>query len=51
MVFSPRYKDVIAVTPHIKYKTSRWVKIMLVVLLSFIGLMIAIAILAALMSR
>ena len=32
-MFSPEYQDVIARTPHIRYKTSLVVKLLLVVLL------------------
>jgi len=31
MVFSAPYKEIIAATPHIKYKTSKWVWIILIV--------------------
>jgi hypothetical protein len=51
MVFSPRYKEVIALTPHVKYKTSRWVKILLIVLLVILGLIIAMGVIGALLSR
>ena len=46
MVFSPAYKEIIARTPHIKYRTSLIVKIALVVLVSVIGLAILGAILS-----
>jgi len=37
-VFSPEYQDVIAATPHVKYKTSILVWIFLALLLALIGL-------------
>lgn len=33
MVFSPRYQEIIAATPHVKHKTSMAVKVILVILL------------------
>jgi hypothetical protein len=51
MIFSRRYKEVIALTPHIKYKMSRWVKTMLWVLLAFFVVLIGLAIVGALMNR
>lgn len=44
MVFSASYQEIIAATPHIKYKTSKWVWIALGALLMIFGL---IAVLAA----
>ena len=32
MVFSPEYQEIIRMTPHVKYKTSRVVIVLLVVL-------------------
>lgn len=38
MVFSPEYQDVIRQTPHIKYKTSRFVKVLMwIVLIIVVG--------------
>jgi hypothetical protein len=36
MVFSPEYQEVIAQTPHIRYRTSKWVWILLILFLLFI---------------
>ena len=47
MVFSPEYKRVIALTPHIKYKTSVIVKIFLLLILA----LIVIGIVAGIASR
>ena len=47
VVFSPAYKEIIARTPHIKYKTSLILKVVLVIFVSVIGL----AILGAILSR
>ena len=41
MVFSPYYKEVIATTPHIKYKTSILVWVFFVLLIVFIAIGIA----------
>jgi hypothetical protein len=44
MVFSPEYKDIIAATPHVKYKTSIIVKVFLVLLLLIlIGIIAAVS--------
>jgi hypothetical protein len=44
MVFSPEYKDIIAATPHVKYKTSIIVKVFLVLLLlALIGIIAAVS--------
>jgi len=43
MVFSEEYREVIAQTPHIKYKTSTIVWILLFILLAFIALGIGVA--------
>lgn len=37
MVFSTDYKEIMAATPHIKYKTSKWVWIILIFVVLFIG--------------
>lgn len=37
MVFSPYYKEVIAQTPHIRYRSSMLVKILLVILAAAVG--------------
>ncbi len=42
MIFSPRYKEIIALTPHVKYKTSKWVWIVLIVIVLFIGVIITL---------
>jgi len=39
-IFSPQYKDVIAATPHIKYRTSIIVWILVAVLLAVVGLVV-----------
>jgi Ca2+/Na+ antiporter len=36
VVFSPEYQEVIAQTPHIRYRTSKWVWILLILFLLFI---------------
>jgi len=41
MIFSPPYKEIIAATPHVKYKTSKWVWIILIVVVLFIGAVLA----------
>ena len=46
VVFSDHYQEVIVQTPHIKYKTSMVVKVLLGILLAIIGLGIAAALLA-----
>ena len=43
MVFSAPYKEIVAATPHVKYKTSKWVWIMLIVVVLVIGGMAAFA--------
>ncbi len=42
MVFSPEYKDIITATPHVKYKTSKWVWIVLAALVVIPAIVIAI---------
>jgi hypothetical protein len=44
MVFSPEYKEIIRQTPHIKYRTSIIVWILLVIVLAFLALAIGAAI-------
>lgn len=46
VVFSPAYKEIIARTPHIKYRTSLLLKIVLALLVAMIGLMIVGALLS-----
>ena len=46
VVFSPAYKEIIAQTPHIKYRTSLILKIVLVLFVSLIGLAIVGAIIS-----
>jgi hypothetical protein len=45
MVFSPQYKEIIVKTPHIRYKTSTIVKVLLILVI----LLIAVAIIGALL--
>ena len=47
MVFSAPYQDVIAATPHIKYRTSKWVWIVLGLLLAVFGLIIVMSLMSA----
>jgi len=47
MVFSPDYKAIIALTPHIKYKSSLIVKVFLVLVV----VLVIIAIVAGVMNR
>jgi hypothetical protein len=47
VVFSPAYKEIIARTPHIKYRTSLILKIVLVLFVSLIGMAIVGAILSS----
>lgn len=42
MVFTPEYKDIIAATPHVKYKTSKWVWIVLAALVVIPAIVVAI---------
>lgn len=44
-VFSPEYAAILEATPHIKYKISKWVIGLLVVVLVFLALVIAAALL------
>jgi hypothetical protein len=37
MVFSAPYQEIMAATPHIKYKTSKWVWMILIVAVLFFG--------------
>ncbi|MEO5713517.1 MAG: hypothetical protein ABIT37_08500 [Luteolibacter sp.] len=46
MIFSAPYKDIIAATPHVKYRTSKWVWIILIVVVLFIGGVITFSFLA-----
>ena len=46
VVFSPEYRDIIARTPHIKYKTSLIVKILAIILLGFLALGVISAIIS-----
>jgi len=50
-VFSPGYKEVIALTPHIKYQTSLLVKIFAGILIAVLGLAVIGGIVAALSAR
>lgn len=43
LVFSPEYKEIIAATPHIKYKTSIIMWIVLAVLLAVLALLVGFA--------
>jgi hypothetical protein len=47
VVFSPAYKEIIARTPHIKYRTSLILKIVLALFVSLIGMAIVGAILSS----
>jgi hypothetical protein len=47
MVFSAPYQEVIAATPHIKYKTSKWVWIALGLLLLVFGFIMVMAFVSA----
>ncbi|RYD47808.1 MAG: hypothetical protein EOP83_27455 [Verrucomicrobiaceae bacterium] len=41
MVLSPEYADIIAQTPHLRYRTPRWIWILLIVIiLLFVGLIV-----------
>jgi hypothetical protein len=51
VVFSSEYKAVIAQTPHIRYKTSRFVKILLYVLVALIVLIIIAAVVSTSLPR
>ncbi|TWT37296.1 hypothetical protein KOR34_22440 [Posidoniimonas corsicana] len=42
-IFTPDYQQVIAATPHIRYQTSKWVWILLAVLVGLMLLAIAAA--------
>lgn len=46
MIFSAPYKDIVAATAHIKYKTSKWVWIVLIVVVVFIGAMATYSVLS-----
>jgi hypothetical protein len=46
MVFSEAYKEIIAATPHVKYKTSKVVWIILAVVIAVIGFSIVALVLA-----
>ncbi len=43
MVFSEEYKEIIAQTPHVKYRTPAWLWVLLAVLLGLLGLGIVMA--------
>lgn len=45
MVFSPAYKNIIAQTPQIKYRIHKAVKILLMILVIFLGMIFTIAVL------
>jgi hypothetical protein len=51
MVFSPAYREVIAQTPHIKYRMSRIVKVLLAILAIVVGMGVTIAIVATFSGR
>lgn len=50
MVFSPGYKNIIAQTPHIKYRIHKAVKILLMILVILLGMIFTIAVLPILLS-
>jgi hypothetical protein len=37
LIFSPQYKEILAKTPHIRYRTSLWIKIAVAVFIVLIG--------------
>ena len=44
-IFTPEYHDIVAMTPHIKYRSSRRFKVALLIALSMILLLIAVGVL------
>ena len=43
VIFSPQYKQIIAATPHIKYKTSKIVIALLLILIALIAIALIVA--------